>query len=181
MSTWDDALAARAALAAKITAGTARLATPFVCEATTFGGPHDPGTGSSGYKGEDLRRWAPPEPFAIAELSTNYTAPTASLDYRALIMLVPLDQRRLIMGQRVTGDPTTGLPHRWPFRVTLNTGGRAYSVVGAKLDRGRGGAPTAPAVPRAADLFWLVAAWLGVENARTPGWAGIVTIEVALP
>src|SRR5690242_17165380 len=90
-SAWTDALAARAALAKTLAQGRARVAPAFVCEATTFGGPHDVGTGSSGYRGEDLRKWVYPDPYGCAELSTNYTAPLADLDYRALMMELPTD------------------------------------------------------------------------------------------
>jgi hypothetical protein len=173
---WELAMSSRATLARDVDAGIARFAAPIVCEATTFGGPHDAGTGHGGYKGEDLRRWCYPEPFACAELSTNYDAPIADLDFRAIIMLVPLAQRRELMASRVAGDPPTGLPHRWPFRVSV----AGQSVTCAKLDIGRGGKPANVRTPRALDLFWIVAAWLGVENAERVGWRGVVTIEVAL-
>ena len=130
-----------------------------------------------------LRRIAPaddsrvnPDPFAVAELSTNYTAPLADLDYRALMLGLPVEDRRPIIAERVQGDPETGLPHRWPFRVSV----AGFSATCAKLDIGRGG-PGAQGVKRSADLFWVLAAWLGVENTRTAGWSGIVRIDIALP
>lgn len=48
--------------------------------ASVFGGPSDPGTGSSGYKGDNLYQ----HPDSFAELSNNYGAPLSQLDYSAL-------------------------------------------------------------------------------------------------
>lgn len=58
--------------------------------ASVFGGPNDPGTGHTGYRGDDLRGRA-----AFAELSTN-PGPGRQWDFRAL----------------------GGLPHRAKLRVT---------------------------------------------------------------
>jgi hypothetical protein len=168
-------MTARATLARSVAAGTAKMTSAYTIEASTFGGPRD-GPGYHGYKSEDLRYWVYPDVFACAELSTNPSAPLADLDYRALMMLLPIAQRHALIAARVPGDPSTGLPHRWPFRISHGVD----TAVCGKLDIGRGSAP-AHGSPRAVDLFWVVAAWLGVENLTTGPWLGLVTVQIALP
>lgn len=98
-----------------------------------FGGPKDPGTGHTGYRGDNLEKL----PDSFAELSNNYTAPLADLDYKA-------------MG---------GLDHNEALRVT----GPKGSIILKKRDVGRGGVPVgSPPTKRGIDLWYSAAAKIGV-------------------
>lgn len=179
MPTLAQAVAHRLALADQVRAGKASMAPAFTCLASTFGGEHESPKlqrDTKGYHEDDLRLWQFPAPFAIAELSTNPSANLKDLDFRAIIMQLDVDLRRMLIDERVPGDPDTGLPHAWPMRITINN----RSDVCAKVDIGRGG-DGRPGAPRCVDLWWGTGAWFGVENARTSSWTGLISVEVALP
>lgn len=182
MTAFDDALTVRRQMGQQMKLGRAKLTDAIRVGVSEYAGPHDPGTPSvTGYMRNDLRLGAFPDLWAAAELSTNPHDDPGLFDFRAILMLVPIEQRKLIMAQRVLGaDPARGLPHRWPFVVHID--GLTSPIYCQKLDIGAGGDPVTPGgPPRAVDLFYAVTAWFGLSNVRTGPWSGNATIRVALP
>lgn len=182
MTAFDNALSTRRQLGQAMVAGKAKMTAAIRIGVSEYAGPRDPATkGVTGYMRNDLRLGAFPDLWAAAELSTNPSADPGLFDYRAILMLVPIEQRRLIMAQRVLGsDPARGLPHRWPFELHID--GLHAPIHCQKLDIGAGGGPvTAGGPPRAVDLFYAVAAWYGLSNALKGPWSGNATLRVALP
>lgn len=120
----------------------------IVVGASEFGGPGDPGTGSEGYRRDDLTGQS-----AFAELSTNWQQEGGGWDYAAL------------------GD----LPHGTRLRISVTVHGRTRSIVASKLDIGRGGPPIDGHL-RTIDLWWETANALGLDG--TSGlWSGVVRIQ----
>jgi hypothetical protein len=118
-----------------------------VVGASIYGGPGDPTSGTTGYRGETLTGT-----HAFAELSTNWQA-TSGWDFAAL------------------GD----LPHGARLKITATYQGHTRSVIATKLDVGAGG-PDIDDHPRAIDLWWQTANALGIPgNAGT--WSGLIRIQ----
>lgn len=106
-----------------------------VVTASVFGGPGDPSTGHTGYRGDNLSaRWN-----SFAELSNNYGSGLSGLDFGAL----------------------GNLPYGTAVRVTNPKNGR--SLVLYKRDVGAGG-PGLGGRKRGIDLWYKAAEYLGVSG-----------------